>query len=105
MPEMLCISTTTGDHAIALRIATELVDRRLAACVQIAGPITSVYRWQGAVETSQEWLCTAKTTAENWSAIERLIEELHPYDTPELIATPIERASDAYEAWLREQIA
>ncbi|MCL4167303.1 UNVERIFIED_CONTAM: hypothetical protein GTU68_003218 [Idotea baltica] len=102
---MLCISTTTGDHAIAVRIATELVDRRLAACVQIAGPITSVYRWEGAVETSQEWLCTAKTTAEHWPEIERLIGELHPYDTPELIATPIERASEAYGSWLREQLA
>lgn len=104
MSEMLCISTSTGDHAVAVRIATELVDRRLAACVQITGPVTSVYRWEGAVETSQEWLCTAKTTEEHWPAIEQLITKLHPYDTPELIATPIQRASPAYEAWLREQV-
>lgn len=102
---MICISTTTGDHAIAVQIATELVDRRLAACVQISGPITSVYRWEGAVETSQEWLCTAKTVAEHWPTIETLIAELHPYDTPELIGTPITHASPAYKAWLLEQVA
>ncbi len=101
---MLTISTTTGDHAVAVQIATELVDRRLAACVQISGPITSVYRWEGAVETSQEWLCTAKTIAEHWPAIESLVAELHPYDTPELIASPITHASTAYEAWLRGQV-
>lgn len=101
---MLCVTTTTGDHAVALRIATELVDRRLAACVQVSGPVTSVYRWQGAVETSQEWLCTAKTTNEHWPAIERLVGELHPYDTPELIATPITQVSDAYSAWLQAEV-
>lgn len=105
MTGMLCVSTTAGDHAVAVRIATELVDRRLAACVQISGPITSVYRWEGAVETSQEWLCTAKTTAEHWPAIEALVGELHPYDTPELIATRIERAAPAYEAWLRGEVS
>lgn len=102
---MICVTTTTGDHAIAVRIATELVDRKLAACVQVSGPITSVYRWQGAVETSQEWVCTAKTVEQHWPAIERLVGELHPYDTPELIATPILKASAAYEKWLREEVA
>lgn len=104
MSETISISTATGDHTLAVRIATELVDRRLAACVQVSGPITSVYRWEGAVETAQEWLCTAKTTAGHWEAVERLIAELHPYDTPELVATPITHASAGYEAWLRGQV-
>ena len=101
---MITITTTTGDHSTAERIATELVDRGLAACVQISGPVTSTYRWEGKVETAEEWICTAKTTNETFSKIDQLITEIHPYDTPELIATPITHASIAYEKWLREQI-
>lgn len=101
---MITITTTTGDHSTAERIATELVDRGLAACVQISGPVTSTYRWQGKVETAEEWICTAKTTKETFAEIDQLIAEIHPYDTPELIAIPITHASSAYEEWLREQI-
>ena len=102
---MLQITTTTGDHAVAERIAAELVDRRLAACVQISGPIMSSYLWKGRVETSEEWLCTAKTVAERFEEIETLISELHPYDTPELIGTPITHAAATYEKWLREIVS
>lgn len=102
---MLTITTTTGDHSTAQRIATELVDRKLAACVQISGPITSTYCWKGKVETTEEWICTAKTVKEHFAAIEILIGELHPYDTPELIGTPISHASAAYEKWLRNEVA
>lgn len=100
---MLVVTTTTGDRELAERIATELVDRRLAACVQVSGPIRSHYRWEGKAETADEWLLTAKTVEQHWPAIEALVDELHPYDTPELIATPITHASAAYEKWLREQ--
>ncbi|TWU00724.1 Divalent-cation tolerance protein CutA [Botrimarina colliarenosi] len=102
---MILVATTTPDRATADAIAAALVEQRLAACVQISGPITSVYRWEGAVETGQEWLCTAKTTAERWLEVERLVTELHPYETPELIATPITHASPVYAEWLREQVA
>ncbi len=101
---MLQVTTTTGDRAIAERIATTLIDRRLAACVQISGPVTSVYRWKGTIETAEEYVCTVKTLAACFPAIEAVIEELHPYDTPELIGTPIMRASQAYEDWLREEV-
>lgn len=101
---MLQVSTTTGDRAVAERIATELVDRRLAACVQISGPILSTYLWEGSVETSEEWLCTAKTVEDHFHAIEEIINKLHPYDTPELIATPITHASERYAAWLRVSV-
>lgn len=101
---MLQVSTTTGDREIATRIATELVDRRLAACVQISGPVESTYQWQGKIERTEEWLCTAKTIAEHWPAIEQLVAELHPYDVPELIATKIEHSSTAYETWLRGEV-
>lgn len=102
---MLIVTTTTPYEETARVLAKALVESRLAACVQVSGPITSTYRWQGAVETSQEWLCTAKTTEACWPGIERLVSEHHPYDTPELIATPITHASAAYAAWLREETA
>jgi len=102
---MLLATTTTPDRATADAIAAALVEKRLAACVQVSGPITSVYRWQGAVETSQEWLCTAKTTAERWRELMELVLAMHPYETPEIIATPIDQASDAYEVWVRGAVS
>jgi periplasmic divalent cation tolerance protein len=81
-----------------------LVSRRLAACVHVSGPIHSTFRWQGAVETAEEWLCTAKTVASRVADIERLVTELHTYDVPELIVTPIVAGSDAYLQWLAEQV-
>lgn len=99
------VSTTTGTREVAERIAVELVDLRLAACAQVGGPITSTYRWQGAVENAEEWLCTAKTTREKVPAIQELLKRLHPYELPELIATPIVDGSEAYLKWVVEQLA
>jgi periplasmic divalent cation tolerance protein len=104
MNEYVQITTTTGARHDAERIAAELVSRRLAACVQISGPIASTYRWQGAVETSEEWLCTAKTSRALFAEIERVMKQLHPYEVPELIATPIVAGSEAYLKWLAEQL-
>jgi periplasmic divalent cation tolerance protein len=104
MSEFVQITTTTGTREVAERIAVELVSRRLAACVQVSGPIQSTFRWQGAVETAEEWLCTAKTGNEQMEAIEKLVKELHPYEVPELIATPIVGGSEAYLKWLGEQL-
>lgn len=98
------IATTTGTRDVAERIAVELVSRRLAACVQVSGPIHSTFRWQGAVETAEEWLCTAKTSHARLAAVEKLVNELHPYEVPELIATPIVGGSEAYLKWLGEQV-
>ena len=104
MSEFQQISTTTGARDTAERIATELVSLRLAACVQIVGPIQSTYRWQGVIEESEEWLCLAKCRADRFADVEALVNELHPYDTPELIATPIVATSTAYGDWLRSEL-
>ena len=104
MSEFLQITTTTATRQDAERIAAELVSRRLAGCVQISGPITSIYRWQGKTENSEEWMCTLKTGREQLADIRKLIEEIHPYDVPELIATPIVDGSEKYLAWLKEQL-
>ena len=104
MPEFLQVTTTVGSREEADRIATTLVDRRLAGCVQIIGPVRSVYRWQGQIEHGEEWLCQIKTTSEQYAAVEASIRELHSYDCPEIIATPIVTGSAAYLQWLAEQV-
>ena len=104
MTEAIQISTTTATKADAERIAAALVERRLAACVQVGGPITSCYRWQGSIETAQEWLCTVKTTRPVYEQVEQAIRQLHPYDEPEIIAVPIVAGSAGYLAWLEQQV-
>jgi periplasmic divalent cation tolerance protein len=104
MNELLQLTTTTGTREIAERIAVELVDLRLAACVQVGGPIQSTYRWKGNVETAEEWQCTAKTSRDHLPAIQELLKRLHPYEVPELVATPIVGGSEAYLKWLYDQL-
>ncbi|MCG8448074.1 MAG: divalent-cation tolerance protein CutA [Pirellulales bacterium] len=105
MSEFLQISTTTPSEQMARQIAAVLVEQRLAACVQVQGPIHSVYRWQGKVEEATEWLCTAKTHAVHLPNVEKAICQLHDYECPEIIAVPIVGGSTAYLTWLEEQLA
>jgi periplasmic divalent cation tolerance protein len=100
LPEHLQVLTAAGSEEEAERIAAALVERRLAACVQIVGPVASRYRWQGGVETAQEWLCLAKTAASRYPELEAAIRELHSYEEPEIVATPIVAGSAGYLAWL-----
>lgn len=101
----LCqVSTTAGTREVAERLAVELVDLRLAACTQVSGPLTSTYRWQGKIENAEEWLCTAKTSRRHLAAIQEVLKRLHPYELPELIATPIIDGSAAYLQWLADQL-
>jgi periplasmic divalent cation tolerance protein len=103
MTDFLQMQTTFERQVDAERLATALVERRLAACVQIVGPIQSTYRWQGKVETAEEWLCLIKTRRELYDEVERAIIELHPYETPEIIATPIAEGSKAYLDWMAQE--
>ena len=100
----LQVQTTVASEEQALRIAGELVERRLAACVQVAGPILSTYRWEGQVEHAREWLCLIKTRESLYPRLEHAIRELHDYDTPEIIATPITHGSRDYLNWLAGQV-
>jgi periplasmic divalent cation tolerance protein len=104
MGEYLQIMTTTGTRHDAEQLASELVSRRLAGCVQITGPITSTFRWQGKVEIAEEWICTVKTSRAQLAAIHKLFSEIHPYEVPEVIATPIVDGSEPYLKWLGEQL-
>ena len=103
MSEILQVVTTTDTKEKASEIARTLVDARLAACAQVEGPIESTYRWQGAVETAQEWRCVAKTTTARYAAVEAAIREMHSYDEPEIIATPITHGSSSYLAWIKKE--
>lgn len=98
------VFTTTGSKTDAQAIADALVVQRLAGCVQIVGPITSTYRWQGRIETAEEWLCVAKSRGELYEAVERAIREVHPYEEPEILAVPVSAGSASYLRWLDESL-
>ena len=104
MSDCIQVLTTAGSEEEAGRIASALVERRLAACVQVVGPVTSRYRWQGAVEEEREWQCLAKTTRAAYPRIEAAIRELHSYEEPEIVAAPIVAGSAGYLAWIEENV-
>ena len=103
MNDFLQIVTTTERQEDARRIADLLVEKRLAACVQIVGPVTSIYRWQGKVESAQEWQCQIKTRQALLDDVADAIRETHPYEVPEIVAVPIVAGSREYLIWLEEQ--
>lgn len=100
--EHLLVLVTHPDEAGAQALAQTLVRERLAGCVNIQPRMTSVYRWQGREETSQEHLLLIKTRAERYAALEAAIRARHPYELPEIIATPITRGLPEYLAWIDE---
>ena len=103
MAEYVEVVTTTENRDDAQRIARALVETRLAACVQIRGPIESTYRWKGAIETAEEWQCVAKSRADLFDRIDEAIRRLHPYEVPEVLAVPITAGSRAYLEWLAKE--
>jgi periplasmic divalent cation tolerance protein len=105
MADYIQVLTTTARRDEAEKIGRALVERRLAACVQIVGPITSVYRWPGQIETAEEWQCWAKSRRERYPQIEAAIRGLHPYELPEILALGVLDGSPAYLAWLEAETA
>lgn len=97
------IRTTFADRAAAESCAARLVRERLAACVQIDGPVISTYRWRDVVETATEWRCTCKTSPGRAEGCRRAIAEGHPYETPEILVSPAV-GSAAYAAWVRASV-
>ncbi len=100
MKSFIQITTATETKEQAQKIARHLVEKKLAACVQISGPIESTYHWKGKVETASEWLCLIKTRESLFKKVEAAIKKLHPYETPEIIAVPIIKGSKEYLKWL-----
>ncbi|MEJ2688758.1 MAG: divalent-cation tolerance protein CutA [Deltaproteobacteria bacterium] len=104
MTEYLQIFSTVDSDAAAGRIAAELVERRLAACVQIVPKLRSVYWWQGKVEEAEEYLLLIKSTEKQYPALEAAVRELHPYACPELVGLKIAAGLPAYLDWLGNEV-
>lgn len=102
MNDFAIILTTFPADRDHVPFASALVEERLAACVNILPPMSSVYRWEGAVERADERQLVMKTTAGKVDALLRRVAELHPYDVPELLVIPVLGASAAYGTWLTE---
>jgi periplasmic divalent cation tolerance protein len=102
---LLTVLTTTGSRAAAEALATGAVTARVAACAQITGPVTSVYHWRGVVESAEEWQVLLKTTEERYPVLEAHLRAAHDYETPEIIATPVLRASEEYAEWVERETA
>jgi len=98
--ETLLVFTNLPDRAAALNLAAAMIERHLAACVNVLGEATSVYRWQGKVETATEIPVLMKTTAAAYPALQQAIRELHPYELPEIIAVPLRTGLPEYLQWV-----
>jgi periplasmic divalent cation tolerance protein len=98
------VFSTAGSEDEARKIASHLVERQLAACVSIVPQIESIYRWQGKVESSREWLLLIKTTAERFIAVRDAIRVLHSYELPECIALSVEDGAAEYLEWIEHSV-
>lgn len=99
------IRTTSDDQETLRKIAADLVESQLAACVQISGPILSTYRWGGKIESKKEWVLSGKSISYLLQNVSTAIKENHNYEEPEIISTRFEAISDGYAIWLGENLA
>jgi periplasmic divalent cation tolerance protein len=104
MTDKRIILTTTGSKEEARKIANELVQRRLAACVNIVPKVESIYRWEGKVESAEEWMLIIKTDSAVFEKVRDAIKELHSYDLPECVSLSVEAGSTEYLQWIGEQV-
>ena len=98
------VLTTIGSKDGAEQLARQLVERRLASCVNIVGPIRSVYRWKEKIEHEEEYLLLIKTTIAEIGPLQAAFQELHPYELPECVQLAIDGGSEAYFAWLAGEV-
>ncbi len=106
MTDKIVVLVTCGSAREARTIARELVERRLAACVNVAeAPVHSIYRWKGKVESAREYLLVLKSSRRRFAALEAAVRKLHSYDVPEIIALPVVAGSRAYLHWIAESVA
>ncbi len=104
MTDKRIVLSTAGSEEEARKIAHALVERRLAACVNVVGPLYSVYRWKGAVESASEHLLIIKTTEALFLGVRDAIRELHSYELPECVMLSIEAGSEEYLKWIDESV-
>jgi periplasmic divalent cation tolerance protein len=104
MTGRVLVLSTVARAEDAERIARELVERGLAACVNVVAAVSSVYRWKGRIESEEERLLLIKTRAERFEALREALVALHPYELPEAIAVPIEAGHQPYLDWIDESV-
>ena len=104
MNDYLLVQTTLSEREDAMRLAKSITGAKLTACTQIDGPIQSVYWWKEKLESEQEWRCTFKTKSSLYAELEVKIKEVHPYETPEIIAIRIVEGSSDYLKWIDEEV-
>lgn len=102
--EYIEVRTTIDKKDVAVKIARMLVERRLASCVQILGPIESIYWWRDKIDTTEEWLLTIKTKKDVYFELEDAIKNNHPYEVPEIIATQIVDGNSDYLKWISDEV-
>ena len=101
--QYLQVQMTTDSRAEAMELSRAAVESRLAACAQVAGPVASVYWWDGGLERTEEWLVLLKLPAERYDELAAFITERHSYDEPEIVALPIVTGSPVYLNWMWEE--
>ena len=104
MANTIQVLTTTETKDDAQKIAQVLLEKRLAGCVQIVGPVASNYWWEGQITGSEEYLCVIKSRDDLFPQLEKAIQEIHPYDVPEILAVPVVAGSQAYLEWLNKEL-
>jgi periplasmic divalent cation tolerance protein len=104
MTEYIQLFTTTEKKDDAQIISKEVVEKRLAACAQVIGPIKSTYWWKEKIEQTEEWLCIMKSRGDLYEELEKAIKSIHPYEVPEIVAVPIVSGSQSYLEWLEQEV-
>jgi periplasmic divalent cation tolerance protein len=104
MTDFMQIFITVNSREKAREIAEGLIEKRLAGCIQISGPITSLYRWQGRIMEDQEWLLIAKSDRKHFIELENEVKRIHPYEVPEILALPVTEGNSSYLNWLKDEL-
>jgi periplasmic divalent cation tolerance protein len=105
MTDMRIVLTTAGSQNEARRIADALVERKLAACVNIISKVQAIYRWQGKTQEAEEWMLIIKSSQNLFEKLRDAIKELHPYELPECISLVVDNGSEDYLNWITESLA
>ncbi|MDO8637164.1 MAG: divalent-cation tolerance protein CutA [Dehalococcoidia bacterium] len=105
MGKFIQVLTSAGTKEDAQKIAQFVVEKRLAGCAQVIGPITSIYWWEGKIDSAEEWLCIIKSRNDLYKELEKAIQQIHPYKVPEILAVPVVEGSQSYLEWLDGELA
>ena len=103
MTDKIVVFTTCGSEEEARKLAAALVEKHVAACVNITAPVTSVYRWKGLVEEAKEWMLVIKSRRERFDELRVMLEGAHSYELPEVLALPVVEGSPNYLAWVEAE--